>query len=134
MPPPVGKVDNFPRVQGALVQVNLFGDSLVVINPPPQGGLVGIELWLDVVGGEEPPFATVQGLGETRSVKVKRDAGTGTGQAEAQGRAVLRQLVRRQLVLVEKLLPLNHVVVAEPVERFWKKKAVYLFEVGRKTK
>ena len=65
MPPPVRKVDNFPRGQGALVQVNLFGDSLVVVNPPPQGGLVWIELWLDMVRAEEPPFTTLKDLCES---------------------------------------------------------------------
>ena len=66
---------------------------------------------------KDAPLPAIDCLRETRPVKVERDAGARTRQAEGERGGVAGERERGDLVLVQQVGPLNHVVVAEEVER-----------------
>ena len=66
MPPPVREVYRLPGSDGALQEIHLLPDPVVVLQQPLQGRPVGVELGLAVWSCQEPPLAAIQGLGEAR--------------------------------------------------------------------
>ena len=66
MPPPVREVYRLSGPDGALQEIHLLPDPVVVLQQPLQGRPVGVELGLAVWSCQEPPLAAIQGLGEAR--------------------------------------------------------------------
>lgn len=95
--------------------------SVVVLEVPMQGRLIGMEVRNDLGPREEPTLPAVQGFSEPWSVEMEGHAGPWTSDPKAQGNVVARQGQPRDLVLIEERLPFGAVVVPEEVERLWKR-------------